>query len=167
MTENTPTNTGGGANTRHTQYSGRGAENSGRGGRGGRGRSSNTGRGGGRSNGGGRSRGNQSALTKKSSHSGQIQSGCMKGVVISSEGNRATQYKILKDGIPVFCAENNYQAVGQIVHDMKDWDESRFYPSDPSIAERMTFSRPYNTVLCEESVTKKMKVRKQHFFFRN
>ena len=85
----------------------------------------------------------------------------MRGVVISSEGNRATQYKILKDGIPVFCAENNYQAVGQIVHDMKDWDESRFYPSAPSIAERMTFSRPYNTVLCEESVTKKMKVRKQ------
>ena len=85
----------------------------------------------------------------------------MKGVVISSEGNRATQYKILKDGIPVFCAENNYQAVGQIVHDMKDWDESKFYPSAPSIGERMTFSRPYNTVLCEESVTKEMKVRKQ------
>ena len=57
---------------RNTQYSGRG-------GRGGRGRSSNTGRGGGRSNGGGRGRGNQHNSTKKSSHSGQVQSGCMKG----------------------------------------------------------------------------------------
>ena len=85
----------------------------------------------------------------------------MKGLVISAEGNRATQYKILKDGIPVFCAENNYQAVGQIVHDMKDWDENRFYPAAPTDAERMAFSRPYNTLLCEESVTKRVKVRKQ------
>jgi len=85
----------------------------------------------------------------------------MKGLVISAEGNRATQYKILKDGIPVFCAENNYQAVGQIVHDMKDWDENRFYPAAPTDAERMAFSRPYNTLLCEESVTKRGKVRKQ------
>ena len=85
----------------------------------------------------------------------------MKGVVISSEGNRATQYKILKDGIPVFCAENNYQAVGQIVHDMKDWDENRFYPSAPTDAERMKFSRPYNTVLCEETITTPTMVSRQ------
>ena len=161
MTDNKPTTTGGGAITRNTQYSGRGADNSGRGGRGGRGRSSNTGRGGGRGNGGGRSRGNQSALTKKSSHTGQIQSGCMKSVVISSEGNRATQYKILKDAIPVFCAENNYQAVGEIVHDMRDWDENRFYPSAPTDAERLKFSKPYNTVLCQETIVTPTMVSRQ------
>ena len=44
---------------------------------------------------------------------------------------------------------------------MKDWDESKFYPSAPSIGERMTFSRPYNTMLCEESVSTKTKVPKQ------
>ena len=77
----------------------------------------------------------------------------MKGIVISSEGNRATQYKILKNGIPVFCAEKGYNGVGQIVHDMKDWAENNFYPDAPTDAERLTFSRPYNTVLYEESVT--------------
>ena len=69
----------------------------------------------------------------------------MKGIVISSDGNRATQYKILKDGIPVFCAEKNYPGVGKIVHDIKDWVENNFYPAAPTDAERMTFSSPYNT----------------------
>ena len=139
MTDTTLTTTGGGANTRNTQYSGRGAENSGRGGRGGRGRSNNTGRGGGQSSGGGRSRGNQHNLTKKSSHSGQIQSGCMKGIVVSSDGNRATQYKTLKDAIPVFCAEKGYNGVGGIVHDMKDWNESTFYPETQVMPKEGSF----------------------------
>ena len=52
----------------------------------------------------------------------------MKGIAVSSDGNRATQYKILKDAIPVFCAEKGYNGVGGIVHDMKDWNESTFYP---------------------------------------
>ena len=77
----------------------------------------------------------------------------MKGIVISSDGNRATQYKILKDGIPVFCAKKGFTGVGGIVHDMKDWVENNFYPDAPTDAERRTFSRPYNTVLCQESVT--------------
>jgi len=85
----------------------------------------------------------------------------MKGLVISAEGNRATQYKILKDGIPVFCAENNYQAVGEIVHDMRDWDENRFYPSAPTDAERLKFSKPYNTVLCEETIVTPTMVSRQ------
>ena len=151
MTDTTPTTTGGGANTRNTQYSGRG-------GRGGRGRSSNTGRGGGRSNGGGRGAGNQRNLTKKSSHSGQVQSGCMKGIVVSSDGNRATQYKALKDAVPVFCAEKNYSAVGEIVHDMEDWDVSTFYPAAPDDSVRRTFSTPYQTVICREAVTSIVKV---------
>ena len=32
----------------------------------------------------------------------------MKGIVVSSDSNRATQYKILKDAVPVFCAEKGY-----------------------------------------------------------
>ena len=151
MTDTTPTTTGGGANTRNTQYSGRG-------GRGGRGRSSNTGRGGGRSNGGGRGPGNQRNLTKKSSHSGQVQSGCMKGIVVSSDSNRATQYKALKDAVPVFCAEKSYSGVGEIVHDMEDWDVSTFYPAAPDDTVRRTFSTPYQTVICNQAVKSIVKV---------
>ena len=77
----------------------------------------------------------------------------MKGIVVSSDGNRATQYKILKDAVPVFCAEKGYNGVGGIVHEMKDWVEHTFYPNPPSDAERMKFSKPYRTVLCQESVT--------------
>ena len=58
----------------------------------------------------------------------------MKGIVIASDGNRATQYKVLKDTIPVLCAEKGYNGVGGIVHDMEDWDESTFYPEAPSDA---------------------------------
>ena len=60
----------------------------------------------------------------------------MKGIVISSDSNRATQYKILKDAVPVFCAEKGYNGVGGIVHEMKDWVEHTFYPDPPSDAER-------------------------------
>ena len=161
MTDTTPTTTGGGANTRNTQYSGRGAENSGRGGRGGRGRSSNTGRGGGRSNGGGRGPGNQRNTAKKSSHSGQVQSGCMKGIVVSSDSNRATQYKALKDAIPIFCAEKGYYAVGEIVQDMEDWDMSNYYPAPPDDSVRKTFSTPYQAVIYNQAVKRIEKVQVQ------
>ena len=77
----------------------------------------------------------------------------MKGIVVSSDGNRATQYKILKDAIPVFCAEKGYNGVGGIVHEMKDWVDHTFYPDPPSDAERRKFSKPYRTVLCQEIVT--------------
>ena len=50
----------------------------------------------------------------------------MKGIIIASDGNRATQYKVLKDTIPVFAAEKGYHGVGGIVHDMEDWIESTF-----------------------------------------
>ena len=73
----------------------------------------------------------------------------MKGIVVSSDSNRATQYKALKDAVPVFCAEKGYIGVGGIVHDMEDWDENNFYPAAPDDAERRTFSTPYNTVLCQ------------------
>ena len=36
----------------------------------------------------------------------------MKGIVVSSDSNRATQYKALKDAVPVFCAEKGYIGVG-------------------------------------------------------
>ena len=77
----------------------------------------------------------------------------MKGIVVSSDSNRATQYKILKDAVLVFCAEKGYNGVGGIVHEMKDWVENTFYPNAPSDAERRTFSKPYRTVLCQETVT--------------
>ena len=77
----------------------------------------------------------------------------MKGIVVSSDGNRATQYKILKDAIPVFCAKKGYNGVGGIVYDMKDWNKSTFYPDAPSGAEKRKFSRPYMTELCKETVT--------------
>ena len=51
----------------------------------------------------------------------------MKGIVVSSDSNRATQYKALKDAIPIFCAEKGYCAVGEIVQDMEDWDMSTYY----------------------------------------
>ena len=71
----------------------------------------------------------------------------MKGIVISSDSNRATQYKVLKDAVPVFCAEKGYNGVGGIVHKMEDWDESTFYPDAPDDADRRTFSTPYRTVI--------------------
>ena len=77
----------------------------------------------------------------------------MKGIVVSSDGNQATQYKVLKDSIPVFCAKKGYNGVGGIVHDIDDWKESTFFPSAPSDAERRTFSQPYITELCVETVT--------------
>ena len=77
----------------------------------------------------------------------------MKGIVISSDSNRATQYKILKDAVPVFCAEKGYNGVGGIVHEMKDWVEVDFYPIPPDDAERRTFSKPCRTVLCQETIT--------------
>ena len=92
MTKNTQTNTSGGANIRMNQYSERGVDHSGRGGRGDRGgRWNNNGRPGGQNNGGGQGQGNQHDLTKKNSHNGAIQSGCLKGLTMSSDGNRLTQ----------------------------------------------------------------------------
>ena len=85
----------------------------------------------------------------------------MKGIVVSSDSNRATQYKALKDAVPVFCAEKGYGAVGEIVHDMEDWDVSTFYPPAPDDAKRRTFSTPYQTVICNKSVVSIEKVRVQ------
>ena len=153
MTKNTQTNTSGGANIRTNQYSGRGADHSGRGGRGGRGRWNNNGRGDGQNNGGGQGQGNQHDLTKKSSHNSQIQSGCLKGHAISSDGNRATMFKVLKDALPVYYSEKVYARVGKIVCNMQDWNKNIFYPDPPSDAERRTYSQPYMTELCIERVT--------------
>ena len=77
----------------------------------------------------------------------------MKGIVVSSDSNRATQYKILKDAIPVFCAKKGYNGVGGIVYDMKNWDKRTFYPKAPSEDKRRTYSKPYRTLLCQETVT--------------
>ena len=85
----------------------------------------------------------------------------MKGIVVSSDSNRATQYKALKDAVPVFCAEKGYIGVGEIVHDMEDWDVSTFYPAPPDDAVRRTFSTPYQTVICNKAVTSIVKVRVQ------
>ena len=82
----------------------------------------------------------------------------MKGIVVSSDSNRATQYKALKDAIPVFCAEKGYGAVGEIVHDMEDWDVSTFYPAPPNDTVRRTFSTPYQTVICNQAVKRVEKV---------
>ena len=143
MTENTQTNTSGGTNIRTNNYSGRG-------GRTGRGRWYD--RGGGRNNDGGRGRGrgrgHPNDLTKKSSHAGAIQSGSLKGLTISSDGNRSTQYKILKDALPVYCAEQSFAGVGEIVRTQKEWDETTFYPTPPDDTKKATFSKKYNTVLC-------------------
>ena len=82
----------------------------------------------------------------------------MKGIVVSSDGNRATQYKELKDTISVFCAEKGYIGVGEIVHDMEDWVEANFYPGAPDDADRRTFSTPYQTVICNQAVKSTVKV---------
>ena len=138
MTENTQTKTSRGTNIRTNNYSGRGGDYSGRGGRTGRGRWYS--RGGGRNNDGGRGRGrgHQNDLTKKSSHTGAIQSGSLKGLTISSDGNRSTQYKILNDALPVYCAEQSFAGVGKIVCTQEDWDETNFYPTAPTDAEKQT-----------------------------
>ena len=145
MTENTQTNTSGGTNIRNNNYSGRG-------GRTGRGRWYDRGGGrnndGGRGRGRGRGRGHPNDLTKKSSHAGAIQSGSLKGLTISSDGNRSTQYKILKDALPVYCAEQSFAGVGEIVRTQKEWDEATFYPTPPDDTKKATFSKKYNTVLC-------------------
>ena len=85
----------------------------------------------------------------------------MKGIVISSDSNRATQYKDLKDAVPVFCAEKGYTGVGVIVHEMEDWDEVNFYPNPPDDAAQKAFSMPYRTVLCHKTVTSTEKVQIQ------
>ena len=76
----------------------------------------------------------------------------MKGIVVSSDGNRATQYKALKDAIPIFCAEKGYCAVGEIVQDMEDWDMSNYYPAPPDDSVRKTFSTPYQAVIYNKAV---------------
>ena len=152
MTKNTQTNKIGGANIRTNQYSGRGVDHSEKGGRGGRGGRWNNSRSSGQNNGGGRGRRNQHDLTKKSSHNGAIQSGCLKGLTISSDGNRSTQYKILKDALPVYCAEKLYPGVGEIVRNMEDWKEDTFYPTPPDDATKKKFSTPYCVKLCVKSV---------------
>ena len=63
----------------------------------------------------------------------------MKGIVILSDGNQATQYKVLKDAIPVFCAEKGYNGVGGIVHDMEDWNESTFFPRPQAMPKEGSF----------------------------
>ena len=152
MTENTQTNTSRGTNIRTNNFSGRGGDYSGRGGRTGRGRWYD--RGGGRNNDGGRGRfrgrgrGHPNDLTKKSSHAGAIQSGSLKGLTISSDGNRSTQYKILKDALPVYCAEQSFAGVGEIVRTQEDWDETIFYPTPPTDAQKATFATKYRTLLC-------------------
>ena len=85
---------------------------------------------------------------QKSSHAGAIQSGTLKGLSISSDGNRSTQYKILKDALPVYCAEQSFAGVGEIVSTQKEWDETTFYPAQPTDVEKATFATQYNTLLC-------------------
>ena len=63
----------------------------------------------------------------------------MKGIVVLSDGNQATQYKVLKDAIPVFCAEKGYNGVGGIVHDMEDWNESTFFQGPKRCQKREVF----------------------------
>ena len=70
--------------------------------------------------------------------------GCLKGLTVSSDVNRSTQYKILKDTLPVCCAEKLYSGVGQIVCKLEDWNENTFYSGPPTDAVKNTFS----TLLC-------------------
>ena len=51
--------------------------------------------------------------------------------------------------------------MGEIVHDMEDWDEATFYPGAPDDADRRTFSTPYQTVICNQAVKSIVKVRVQ------
>ena len=62
--------------------------------------------------------------------------------------NKSTQYKILKDALPVYCAKKLYLGVGKIVCNMQDWDEATFYEPPPDDTLKRTFSTPYNTLLC-------------------
>ena len=59
-------------------------------------------------------------------------------------------FKGLKDALPVYCSEKVYAGVGEIVRNMKDWDDNTFYPAPPSDAEKRTYSQPYMTELCVE-----------------
>ena len=63
-----------------------------------------------------------------------------------------TQYKILKEALPVYCSEKLYLGVGKIVCNTEDWDQTTFCPNPPDEATKRKLSMPYRTQLCVERV---------------
>ena len=66
---------------------------------------------------------NNNTKPKKHGFQGQLQSGVLKGYVITENTNQwPTQYRNLKKKLPAFCAEKDYDGLDEIVRDLKDWD---------------------------------------------
>ena len=61
---------------------------------------------------------------KKTGFQGQLQIGALKGIVITNNNNlRPTQFRELKKAIPMYCAEQDYVGVDEIIRTKEDWDE--------------------------------------------
>ena len=98
------------ANNNSSTNGGASNRNSRRGGRGGRG---------GRSTRGGRNNDNNNPSNNydknKSTFKGQLQSGALKGIVITENANlRPIQYRELKKAVPIYCAEQDYTHLDEI-----------------------------------------------------
>lgn len=79
---------------------------------------------------------NTSAKPKKNGFQGQLQSGVLRGYVITENTTqRPIQYRNLKKKLPAFCAEKDYDGLDEIVRDMTDWDENKFFTKRPDASK--------------------------------
>ena len=114
---NTNTNTGAG-NTNQNHNTGRGGQ--------GQGGSGSQGRGG---------CGNYRGKTVvKYSFEGKMKDGPLSKLTITKGGQRATQYKKIIDALPVFCADEGYKLINNVIWTNTELLQAAFLPTYPDPA---------------------------------
>ena len=58
---------------------------------------------------------------------GLIKNRCMKNVVITDSNNRPTQYKNLRDILPIYCIEQKYAMLGDILRKEEGIEAGTFF----------------------------------------
>ena len=101
-------------------------------GRGGRGQGPSNGNGSGRGSGRGNcrnDRGNKSIA--KYSFKGKMKDSPISRLTITEPGHRPTQFKKIRDALPVFCADKNYGGLNKVLRTGRDKDKDDFMPAYP------------------------------------
>ena len=54
---------------------------------------------------------------------GQVKTGIMRDIVITSSGNRAVQYKNFDKGLQVYASQKDYHGLDEILRTKEDWNK--------------------------------------------
>ena len=96
---------------------------SGRGGRGGRGPNN--------SDRGDRRNGRGNNLIAKYSFEGKMKDNPISKLTITKTGHRFSQFKKIRNALPVFCADKNYRGLNEVLCTRRDKIEDDFMPAYP------------------------------------